>query len=584
MKTAFSLVVLSLLLISTVSGELKRNQKRDDGLLGGILGGGGGAGAGGGAAGGVGGIVGGVVGEVGGIVGGVVGDVNGIVGGVLGTVSGLLNGLVGEVGGILGSLPNVLNVVIQDVEGIVDNTLQDVEILVGEVVGAVFSLTDELLGNRIAVFPRLADGTISQQANLYATGGLGSGGNGTGHLGSQHSIAISSSGDRLYACNPGSDSVSIFAISPIDFSLRLLAVVDSGGEFPIAVALSADDRTLFVLNAGGLGRLASIDVSVFLSLSVNLPGLLDLNLNLALNLGLLGRAPNSAIVLNQNSSSPSSGASGPSSTCTTAGVSDLAVSPDGNWVLVANKATGSIISLRLNAGLLLPIQLGLPIINSLLNLGLAVDLNVAGVNVDLGVAANIGAGGIALGIGAGVSIAPLSLSFAGTSTLLVGIGGQISGLLTFQFDASTGQLHLISNQTTSTSGGSGAAAGAGSGSGSGSGSSSNGGSASGSGTGTYIANTGNTVVVNHPGLGLGGLLTGVLGLVDGVLQTVNTLVDDVVIIADHLLYDVVVTVDGIIYTLGLGGILCGFKPNASGALTQCNCANPNGLLQGLAVL
>jgi len=250
------------------------------------------------------------------------------------------------------------------------------------------------------------------------------------------------------------------------------------------------------------------------------------------------------------------------------------VSPDGNWVLVANKATGNIISLRLNAGLLLPIQLGLPILTNLLSLGLAVDLNVAGIDVDLNVAANIGAGGIGLGIGADVSIAPLSLSFAGTSTLFVGIGGQISGLLTFAFDASTGQLHLISNHTTSTSGGSGSGSQGGSGSG----------SQGGSGSGTSIATTGTTVVVNHGGLALGGLLTGVLQLVDGVLQIVDNVVDDVVVLVDHVLYDVVVTVDGIIYTLGLGGILCGFKPNASGVLTQCNCANPNSLLQGLAVL
>jgi len=97
-------------------------------------------------------------------------------------------------------------------------------------------------------------------------------------------------------------------------------------------------------------------------------------------------------------------------------------------------------------------------------------------------------------------------------------------------------------------------------------------------------------VILNPGLlGLGGLLGGVINLVDGVLtvvdHTVENLLDDVVVVVDHLLYDVVVTLDGIVYTLGLGGILCGFTHDSTtGNFTPCNCANANPLLQGLAVL
>jgi len=193
-------------------------------------------------------------------------------------------------------------------------------------------------------------------------------------------------------------------------------------------------------------------------------------------------------------------------------------------------------------------------------------------------------------LGLGVAIAPLSLSFAGTATLLVGVGGLVNGLLTFNFDCNTGQLTLLGNQTTTI--GSNNWNGSGN---SGNGSSGNGNSGNGNsganwnGGGTFVTNSGTQVFVNPGFLGLGGLLAGVLNLVNGVLVVVDNVVDnllnDVVVIADNLLYNVVATVDGLVYTLGLGGIICGHSYDAStNTFTSCGCTNPIPLLQGLAVL
>jgi hypothetical protein len=436
-------------------------------------------------------------------------------------------------------------------------------------VGLVFAITDDLLGNRIVVFPRFSNGSISAIGNFYATGGLGSGLNGSNSLGSQHSIVVSTNGDRVYCVNAGSNSISVFGINA-DFSLTLLALLDSGGEFPIALALSLDNTVLYCLNGGGQGRLAAIDLTATLGLSVNLPGLLDLNVGLALNLGLFGQAPVAVINLNQFANCPSCSASGPIS-CNITGVNDIVISPDGSWIILANKATGTIITIPLQGGVFLPIQLGLAVSLSVLSLNLGVDLAV-GVDLNLGIS-----------LGLGVSVAPLSLAFAGTSTLLVGIGGVLNGLLTFNFDCSTGQLTLIGNTTTTSSSTSGSSTGSSAGSSTGST------TVSSSGGGTFVTSSGNIVFVNPGFLGLGGLLAGVLNLVDGLLvvvdHVVDNLLDDLVPLVDNLLFNVVATVDGLLYSLGLGGVICAHTYNATtNTFVSCGCTHPIAGLQGLAVL
>lgn len=124
-----------------------------------------------------------------------------------------------------------------------------------EIRGAVYAMTNEADGNRIAVYYRYADGTLSL-AGYVATGGRGSGGQAPlepeDALGSQNPLILSKDGRWLFAVNAGSDEISVFEVT--DRSLRLADRVPSGGPFP--ASLTFDGEVLYVLNAGGDGRVA----------------------------------------------------------------------------------------------------------------------------------------------------------------------------------------------------------------------------------------------------------------------------------------------------------------------------------------
>lgn len=108
---------------------------------------------------------------------------------------------------------------------------------------AVFTLTNQTSGNRVLVFSRAADGTLS------ADGAVSTGGNGTGMTGvSQGAIALSPDGRRLYAVNTGSGTVTVFAVHGT--RLKRMAVVASGGAGPASV--TAAHGRVYVVNGGGL--------------------------------------------------------------------------------------------------------------------------------------------------------------------------------------------------------------------------------------------------------------------------------------------------------------------------------------------
>ena len=109
---------------------------------------------------------------------------------------------------------------------------------------AVFVENDNLAGNQIVAYDRADDGTLSI-ANTYATGGLGGQliGSVVDHTASQGSLV--SDGDSLYAVNAGSNTLSVFSVHGDQLSLR--QVVDSGGVFPVSVAVRG--HFVYVLNA-----------------------------------------------------------------------------------------------------------------------------------------------------------------------------------------------------------------------------------------------------------------------------------------------------------------------------------------------
>ncbi len=106
---------------------------------------------------------------------------------------------------------------------------------------AVFTLSNSTSGNRVLVFARASDGSLSP-AGSASTGGAGTGTNAT----SQGALALSPDGRRLYAVNTASDTVAVFAVHGTH--LRRIAVVPSGGAGPNS--LTAGHGRVYVLNAG----------------------------------------------------------------------------------------------------------------------------------------------------------------------------------------------------------------------------------------------------------------------------------------------------------------------------------------------
>jgi len=116
--------------------------------------------------------------------------------------------------------------------------------------GAVYATTNEVTGNRVMVFDRAADGTLTP-GGTFATGGTGSGNfEGSGNsliLGEQSPNNLNGGNHYLYAVNTGSSSISVFAVR--HDGLELLEVENSLGRAPISVTVHKN--LLYVLNSDG---------------------------------------------------------------------------------------------------------------------------------------------------------------------------------------------------------------------------------------------------------------------------------------------------------------------------------------------
>ena len=109
--------------------------------------------------------------------------------------------------------------------------------------GAVYTLSNESSGNRVIVFSREKNGSLSWKGSVSTGGkGLGSG------LGSQG--AIVRRGDLLFAVDAGSNEVSVLRT---EGGFHVIARVPSGGLEPIS--LTVNDDLLYVLNAGDPGNI-----------------------------------------------------------------------------------------------------------------------------------------------------------------------------------------------------------------------------------------------------------------------------------------------------------------------------------------
>lgn len=160
---------------------------------------------------------------------------------------------------------------------------------------AVYVLSNQAAGNRILIFTRAADGSLTPSGSVDA-GGSGNGGG----LGSQGSIVVDEEGRYVYAVNAGSGSIASFRVS--SDGLEPVDVVASGGTTPTSVTVH--DQLVYVLNAGGAGSIVGF------------------------------RTDHGTLQQLAGSTRPLSG--------TATGPAQVSFSPDGDQLVVTEKATQSI--------------------------------------------------------------------------------------------------------------------------------------------------------------------------------------------------------------------------------------------------
>jgi 6-phosphogluconolactonase (cycloisomerase 2 family) len=172
--------------------------------------------------------------------------------------------------------------------------------------GAVFVMNNSATRNEVISLTRTDDGSL-QPAGTFPAGGRGSGGV-TDPLESQGSLTLSQDHSLLFAVNAGSGTVTVFQVHGSN-----LALVDrkpTGGAEPNAVAQHGG--LVYVLNVGGSSNVVGFTLNAG---------------------GHLRQIRNSTRFLTTNNSEAAS----------------LAFSPDGQFLLVSERATNNIDTFRVQA-------------------------------------------------------------------------------------------------------------------------------------------------------------------------------------------------------------------------------------------
>ncbi|MEJ2453483.1 MAG: beta-propeller fold lactonase family protein [Candidatus Thiodiazotropha sp.] len=109
-------------------------------------------------------------------------------------------------------------------------------------IGAVYTMTNAFEGNEVLVFNRDRRGELTP-VGAFDTEGLGT----SAGLGNQGAVILDPANRWLFAVNPGSNDVSVFAVE--DDGLTLVDKAPSNGLQPISLTYA--HNLLYVLNAGG---------------------------------------------------------------------------------------------------------------------------------------------------------------------------------------------------------------------------------------------------------------------------------------------------------------------------------------------
>lgn len=165
-----------------------------------------------------------------------------------------------------------------------------------------FTMTNATTGNIVQAYLRSSDGTLVNVASLPT------GGTGVGHgLENQGGLTMSRDGQLLYAVNPGSDDLTVFQLT--DTKLQLTDRVPSGGTLPVSVA--EWNGIVYILNRNaGSGPGSGPTIQGF-EVSTS---------------GKLSPIPGSAIALR----------------VTNTNAAQIAISPDGLWIVVTEHGSNQI--------------------------------------------------------------------------------------------------------------------------------------------------------------------------------------------------------------------------------------------------
>lgn len=126
----------------------------------------------------------------------------------------------------------------------------------GSIPGTVYTASNASAGNEIFAYQRAANGSLTFSAS-YTTGGTGNDVE-LGGLGNQGGVVLSADGRRLLVVNPGSNSLSAFAVQS-DGSLILTDNEPSGGVLPTSVTISRN--LVYVLNAADAGNISGFTIN-----------------------------------------------------------------------------------------------------------------------------------------------------------------------------------------------------------------------------------------------------------------------------------------------------------------------------------
>jgi 6-phosphogluconolactonase (cycloisomerase 2 family) len=180
----------------------------------------------------------------------------------------------------------------------------------------VYTLANAAAGNRVAAYLRGENGNLTRD-NEFDTGGAGLG---VG-LHSQDGMVFDKASQRFFAVNAGDNTISMLAIDS-DGVLTKIASVPSGGTRPISIAVHGD--AVYVLNYGDVANPAAVNGNIT-------------------GFKIVG---DSLVAI--------AGSTQPLSAATDVNPTDLAFTPDGTVLVVAELATNKLDAFAVTADVAAP--------------------------------------------------------------------------------------------------------------------------------------------------------------------------------------------------------------------------------------